>query len=118
MAIAKSCTSLKTGTGFTTYKSLMQKTRFLALNFFVGTAISITGAYLKIIHAANAQPWLVVGFIMGVVFLAIALPEIMQSRRISSTEKLMWVTGLLFVSTIAGFMYLTRGRQRIINTKE
>lgn len=93
----------------------MQKTKFLALNFFFGIVISITGAYLKIMHIANAQPWLIVGLIMGIVFLAMALPEIIQSKRISSPEKLLWITGLLFVSTIAGFLYLTRGRARIIN---
>lgn len=49
------------------------------------------------------------------IFTALAVYEIMQSKKIEMVEKLMWVVGLLFINIIVGFVYVTSARNKILN---
>jgi hypothetical protein len=46
------------------------------------------------------------------------LLEVFRSTRIGTSEKLMWVTGMLCLTPIAGYLYLFKARNRIANSDQ
>jgi hypothetical protein len=95
-------TSMKTGT-------------ILKASFFAGLIITIIGAYLKITHTAGADIWLLIGLTLSVVFIILAIYEIITSRKVNSLEKILWTIGLVFFNTITGLIYILAGRKRIVD---
>lgn len=90
------------------------RSKLLSTFYFLGTAIIIFGALQKILHRSSANIILEVGFLFAIVFTSFAIFEIMQSKTIQILEKLMWVLGLLFINTIAGFIYIVIARRKIV----
>lgn len=50
----------------------------------------------------------------GIVFLIVAIPEIMRSKNLNRTEKMMWVVSLIFFFAISATVYLLLGRRRVV----
>ncbi len=86
----------------------------LKASFAVGFLITIIGAFLKLTHAQGAETLLMIGGVSSLIFIVTALYEVNTSKRIESTEKVMWTIGLLLVSGIAGIVYILSGRRRVV----
>lgn len=91
-------------------KTLLLKT-LLVLSFI----IMITGAYLKIVYAGNADTFLMLGLISGVVCLAIGLYEVVCSKNIKTEEKFLWAIGFLTLGWPVLLVYVFASRKRILN---
>jgi hypothetical protein len=87
----------------------------LKASFIMMFITVIAGAYLKITHYERADTLLVIGIIVGLIFIITALYEILTSKRITSGEKTLWTIGILFMSGIIGIVYLFSGRNIIAN---
>jgi Mg2+ and Co2+ transporter CorA len=83
----------------------------LKTSFAASLFIPIIGAYLKLTHAQGAETLLMISFIAILIFIVTALYEVNTSKRIDSTEKVMWTVGFLLMSTIAGFVYMLKRRR-------
>ncbi len=88
----------------------------MAISYFGGAAITIYGAYLKIMHLANASTFLQIGLLVSLIFTVLAMIEIFSSKKLSHFERVLCLIGFLFFNIIAGFLYLTRARRRIVNS--
>jgi UPF0716 family protein affecting phage T7 exclusion len=62
----------------------------------------------------NHVEYLVIASICSFLFIILSLREIHGSGSISKNEKLMWTIGLLFVTSIAGAVYLLKGRNKVL----
>lgn len=87
--------------------------RFLPHFFVLNTVCILTGAVGKIMHLSYIDWLLTAGIIFLAVYTITALNEILPSKKIHSSEKLMWTTGFLFFNTITGLLYLLTARKRI-----
>lgn len=88
----------------------------MAFSYFVGSAITMYGTYLKIMHLSNAAIFLQIGLLVSLVFTVFGIMEIFNSKRLNVFERGLWFMGFLFLNVITGFLYLTRARRRIIAT--
>ena len=84
------------------------------ISFLAMMVITVTGAYLKILHINGADILLATGLVAGLIFIISSLYEIITSKRISSNEKAMWTVGILLMSGVIGIVYLLSGRKRVI----
>ena len=87
--------------------------RFLPHFFVLNTVCILTGAVGKFMHLSYTDWLLMAGIIFLAVYTITALYEILPSKKIDSSEKLMWTTGFLFFNTITGLVYLLTARKRI-----
>ena len=92
----------------------MSLEKILKTSFFLGAITTFIGAYLKITHSANSEPFLLVGIVASVVFIATAIYEIQNSNLINHREKTMWTIAFLFFNVFTGLIYFFLGRRRII----
>ncbi len=88
-----------------------QKLTYTYIGFVFLTTV---GALLKIAHWGGGHFILTLGLLSLLVFAVLAIIEITGSKKIEGTEKFMWIIGLLFLSVIAGFVYLVYARKRIV----
>ena len=87
--------------------------KVLKLSFFAGAITTFIGAYLKITHTAGAENFLLIGILASVIFIATAIYEVQNSKRINHREKTMWTIAFLFFNGFAGLIYFFLGRSRV-----
>ena len=92
------------------------KTSLLGLSYFFGAALTIYGIYLKIMHLEDRNNLMLLGSSILFVFAIVAIVELFNVKKINPFERGFWFTGLLFLPVITGYFYLTRARNRIINS--
>ena len=76
----------------------------------------IIGLVGKILHFPQSEILLIIALVAAVIYSGIALAEIWPSDQIETTEKWMWTTGFIFLSGIAGLLYVFYARKRIIRS--
>jgi hypothetical protein len=96
---------------------MFNKAQFLSATYLFNVALTIIAVIFKIYHYPNGELMLTVAILAMMVYVAAILPEILGSTRIGTSEKLMWITGLLFLTVVAGYLYIFKARQRILNTQ-
>ncbi len=80
--------------------------------FFAFLAVFF-GAFLKILHQHNANVFLIIGLLAQCFFIFLVIREVVLSHQIKTNEKVMWVIGIIFMSSIVGLVYLLSARKRI-----
>lgn len=83
--------------------------------FFIAFVIILFGAFLKILHNPTADAFLKIGIIAQCIFILIVIREVVLSHKIKTNEKIMWIVGVIFMSSIVGLIYLFSARKRIAN---
>jgi threonine/homoserine/homoserine lactone efflux protein len=73
------------------------------------------GALMKISHLDYSMIFLVIGIISTILYIVIAINEIQNSNRISSSQKTLWTIGFIMLSFFVGLLYLIRGQKNIVN---
>jgi uncharacterized membrane protein (Fun14 family) len=74
----------------------------------------IVGAWVKIMHFQGADILLGISILSQILFAVIAIIEVNKSNSIDRSEKSMWITSFIFMTVIAGLIYLKQGRRRVI----
>ena len=92
------------------------KTSLMGFSYFVGAAATVYGIYLKLMHLEDKNNLMLIGSSILFVFAIVAIIELFNVKKNNPFERGMWFCGLLFLPVIAGFFYLTRARNRIINS--
>lgn len=93
----------------------MQTGTVLKLSLIVGFILTIIGAWLKIIKEPSGQPLLVAALVVTLVFIVTALYEVLTSRRINRSEKLLWTIAFIVMSGLTGLVYIFFERKRIVS---
>jgi len=97
---------------------MKSKELFIRSIYLVSLFITIIGAVLKISHIDGAKAIITIGIAVSMVFILFSVYEVNISNRIDRNEKLMWTVGLIFISSITGFVYVFSARKRIIKNNE
>lgn len=87
-------------------------------SFYISFSLSIIGALFKTCHWSNTNVILAIGLLVSLSFIVLAASEVVSSKTITKNEKTMWIVGLIFISSIVGFIYIFSGRKRILNIKK
>jgi predicted membrane channel-forming protein YqfA (hemolysin III family) len=91
--------------------------KIVSWSFFISLALSLVGAFMKILHLPGAEQLLMVGVVSNGVFVVSALTEVWRSVRIDKNEKIMWTIAFVFMGflgAVAGIVYLLLGRKRVV----
>jgi hypothetical protein len=92
----------------------MNKEKIIRSSLFASIGISILAAWFKLQHQQVANYLLPVALAVGLFFIITAIYEVSQSRKIDRSEKIMWIIGFLFLTSISGLIYVFRGRKRVV----
>ena len=92
----------------------MNKDHVLKTTFGISFICTIIGVILKIMHTASDVPFLAIGISLSAIYTIAVLLELLPSKRINTSEKLMWLTGFLFFNAVTGLLYFTGGRKKVI----
>lgn len=84
--------------------ALTQKIFLPAVLLGIGSVVF--GALRKILHAPDADTWLIAGMILTAVYTVLALYEIFSSRTIPYFQKVAWLLGFLFFNIVAALLYV------------
>ena len=92
----------------------MKLATIVKTSFIISFISTLIGAYFKIIHSEGGETLLMIGIIVGLIFIVSAIYEVRTSKKISNAEKTMWTIAFFFMSGITGLIYFFIGRKRII----
>lgn len=91
--------------------ALTQKFFLPALLLGIGSVVF--GALRKILHAPDADTWLIIGIVLTAIYTVMALYEIFSSRTIPYIQKMAWLLGFLFFNIVAALLYVVLRRNII-----
>ena len=91
----------------------MNQNHFLSTLFILSFCIGLVGAFFKIMHWPGSDSILLSAAGIWIVFILLALLEIISSTHIKKSEKIMWSFGMVLMSGIVGVVYMLVGRRRI-----
>jgi peptidoglycan/LPS O-acetylase OafA/YrhL len=92
----------------------MNHNYFLSTLFILSFCLGMVGAYFKIMLWPGSDSILLSAIGIWIVFILLALQEIISSTHINKSEKIMWAFGMLMMSGIVGVVYMLVGRKRIV----
>ncbi|HSN60986.1 MAG TPA: hypothetical protein VLR49_08630 [Ferruginibacter sp.] len=92
----------------------MNKDKILRSSLFISIAIAILATWYKLMHKPGFDSLFLVSIIAGIVFITTAIMEVSRSEKIDRSEKTMWIIGFLFLTTIAGLIYVLSARKRVV----
>jgi len=92
----------------------MIQEKILRSSLFFCIGIAILGSWFKLMHKPGADTLLLLSVIAGVVFIFTAIKEVSNSEKIDRSEKIMWFFGFIFLTTIAGLVYVLSARKRVV----
>lgn len=92
----------------------MDKRNLFKKAFAVAFFFSIIGAFLKIKHLEKATIFLIIGIFSTAIYIAIGIYEVINSSRIKSVEKVLWIIGFITFSFFVGLFYFMSGRKKVV----
>lgn len=82
--------------------------------FILAFLVVIVGAFMKINHMDGAEILMIISFVVSLGYIVIGIYEVNSSNKIKQSEKVMWIFGFVFISLVAGLVYLLNGRKRVV----
>ena len=92
----------------------MKKGIILKTGFIISLLLILFSSWLKLIHAPGADTWLSISAALVFIFIVTGIYEVLNSKRIDSSEKIMWTLAFLLFSGLTGLVYFLVGRKRIV----
>jgi hypothetical protein len=81
--------------------------------FTISLLFTLIGAMMKISHWEYSSVFLVIGILSTILYVAVGIYEVNNSKRLSSSEKVLWTIGFIMFSFFVGLFYLIRGRKSV-----
>lgn len=82
------------------------------LSLWIGIPTALIGFYLHRTDYIFADFIIAPGTISALVILILGLIDVLSNNKIKTSEKLMWVSGFIFFTFIAGILYLQTFKKR------
>jgi len=92
----------------------MNKEKLLRSSLFVSIGITILAVWFKLMHKPGADTLFLVSLFAAIVFIITATLEVSRSEKISRSERIMWIIGFIFLTSIAGLVYVLSARKRVV----
>jgi heme A synthase len=92
----------------------MKKVTIVKTGFTISLLLVLFSSWLKLIHAPGADTWLSIAAALVIIFVGIGIYEVLSSKRIDNSEKIMWTVGFILFSGLTGLAYFFMGRKRVI----
>lgn len=86
----------------------------LCATLFASVVATIVGTLYKIQKVSFGESLLWAAILLYLLFLVIAIYEIIRSKQIDKSEKTLWILALIFFSSVTGLIYLLIGRKKIV----
>ena len=93
---------------------MKNKEVFIKSIYLFSLIFTITSAVLLIFHIDGSETLLKIGLVASIIFILVSIYEVWISKRIEGTEKMMWIVGLMCITSITGFVYVFSARKRIV----
>ena len=55
-------------------------------------------------------------FLVDLFFIYLVIKEVVKSNKIERHEKRMWIIGMIFMSTVLGWVYIFSARKRVVES--
>ncbi len=86
----------------------------LKTGFIISLLFILFSSWLKLIHAQGANTWLNISAALVFIFIVTGIYEVLSSKRIDSSEKIMWTLAFILFSGLTGLVYFLMGRKRVV----
>jgi hypothetical protein len=86
----------------------MNKIILYRYSLIISTILIFSGAIMKILHLPYSNIILPLGMIFSLVYICIGLYDSFLDKKDSNLIKLMWLVGFIFLSWLAGILYLPK----------
>ena len=83
-------------------------------SFFIYLFAAIIATFFRIYDLAGGIVIIYIWGLLDIIFIIISISEIVNIKKITITEKNMWITGLITITPIAGLIYILSARKRIM----
>lgn len=94
------------------------KKDFLVISFFAVWLLILVSFLFKYLGDGYTQFNLTLLIILvDLIFIYLVIKELVKSIQIERHEKRMWIIGIIFMSTVLGWIYIFSARKRIIDLK-
>jgi len=91
----------------------IEKKNLLKKAFAISLLFTLIGAMMKISHWEYSSFFLVIGILSTILYVVVGIYEVNNSKRISSSEKVLWTIGFIMFSFFVGLFYLISGRKNV-----
>ncbi|MBS4042979.1 MAG: hypothetical protein KGZ59_04125 [Chitinophagaceae bacterium] len=87
----------------------------LVISFFTIWVLLISSFVLKYLGEVNFRYELtLLSFFISILFIYLVIKEVSKSTSIERHEKRMWIIGIIFMSSLLGWIYIFSARKRIV----
>lgn len=93
----------------------MSKSQFLPATYLFNLALVCLLVIYRLNHIGNTENIFLAAMITQLLYAFPCLFEIGRSTRIPRHEKITWLIGMLFITIVAGGIYIFSARKRIAN---
>ena len=83
-------------------------------SFIIGLTILVYATYPKTVSLQSPALLYSLCGIATLIFVMSVLNEVLSSRRINLSEKIMWTICIILLTPLTGFVYLLAGRKRVL----
>ena len=95
----------------------MKNSQFLPATYLFNVAVIFLLLAFKIQHLPNIETLFYAATISQLLYAIPCMVEINRSAKIPGYEKLTWIIGMLFITVVAGGIYIFSARKRIASTE-
>ena len=92
----------------------MKYTALISPIYLIGFATSLVGVTMKLMHYEWAEIPLIISIFFNLTFIVLSIYEVRTSDRYSFRGKTMWTIALIFLSGIAGLVYVIKRNNRLV----
>lgn len=93
----------------------MNKSQFLPATYLFNVALVIILVMFRMYHVPNIDMLFLAAMASQLMYAIPCMIEISRSTRIPRFEKVTWFIGMLFITVVAGGLYIFGARKRIAN---
>lgn len=86
--------------------------RIFKISYLIGLILLILAAIFRYHQYPGSTLLYYISFSVSAVYMVIGINEVLVSKTMPSTEKLMWVVGFIFLNVLTGFLYLMKKTRR------
>jgi heme A synthase len=95
----------------------MKKVHIIKAGFIISLLVVIFASWLQLTHDPAASTWLSVAAVLVTIFIATGIYEVLRSRRIANSEKIIWTLAFILFSGLTGLGYFLFERKRVVATQ-
>jgi len=93
----------------------MNKSQFLPATYFFNVSLVIILVIFRLQHISATETIFLAAMASQLMYAIPCMIEISRSTRIPRFEKVTWFIGMLFITVVAGGLYIFGARKRIAN---